>query len=206
MAKEVDVRSRGEVVSHLLARHQAGQVKDCAKLRLSELPAAAGYLPKCEINWAKREPDRTVDALLAVGWDSRQIEWPLCPQDCPHYERAQNFAVSAGRTEGDQKRTVKAQPGTAAPLEPKLLRPNTYTLRWLADNVDVRGWLAIAGIAVSLLAAAFYAGMYVQRLITSGAVDGFLRAAEPTTTGAAARDVPRSPDAAPLSASKVPPK
>jgi hypothetical protein len=165
--KKINLSSRGEVVAQLLERHKSGLVKDCKNLRLDRHPA--GYAPKCAIDWASEEEDRKVDAKMPGAYsEGHQIKWPLCPQDCPHYKKADDFVKSVGRDQYDDDDEPPAAKPSMVPVPPlfamSLPVPPTSaekgTAHWLWSNLPLNVWFAF----ISALGAAVVVGIQATRL------------------------------------------
>jgi hypothetical protein len=168
--RKISLSSRGEVVAQLLERHQRGLVKDCKRLRLDR--HEAGYFPRCEIDWASQEKDSTVDAVAPSLWgEGQQVNWPRCPQDCPQYEKADNFTVSAGRDQFEKRPASRAAPdieppvAVAAPPLNEALESHKITLAWVYERVPVSWWWALVGTLAALVSGAFLLGKEYEAIV-----------------------------------------
>jgi hypothetical protein len=166
--KKINLNSRGEIVAQLIDRQKNGLVKDCRRLRLEH--HAAGYEPKCEINWASEEKDPKVDAKMQSAYgQGYQIDWPMCPTDCQHYDKVDNFAKSAGRDQYDQDEEHPPPKPAPVPVPPPryvktVPVPPTNaekgTAQWLWANLPWNIWVSL----VALLSFAFVVGIQMTRL------------------------------------------
>jgi hypothetical protein len=159
---DVDINSRGEVATYLLQRAEEGKVKKCKHLRLDHLPS--GYYPKCELDWASKE--------RATNVGGRYYSWPICPQDCPKFDAADNFIDSVSRDQYDLARVEKERKQQvkdlvdAMPesLKNKLAPPPKVTLSWLGTHVPVQLWGYAAFYLLIALVVTFFAGTLVGPL------------------------------------------
>lgn len=168
----VDVTSRGEVARQLLVRRVEGLIRDCTHIGLEHHPA--GYVPRCDIDWASKEEDNKLNAKIGSGefGNGYQISWPRCPGDCPRYDKAENFEASCGRDQYERSResrswkapsptALEATAGTPTLAgKPTNASPEKHTARWLWENIPMNLWLGLGGILV----ATFVAGIQLTRI------------------------------------------
>jgi len=115
----VDIWSKGEVVSRILALASSGQVKNCTHL-VVKLGHANAFYPECEKNWASREPARDV-ALDPIAYNGPSAyDWPVCPQDCPEYSEASDFRRSLAGSADPSKGPVSTHYDLWAEIHPSI--------------------------------------------------------------------------------------
>lgn len=171
MPAKIDIWSRGEVAAYLAELEKAGQVKPCKRLMLEHGHASAFY-PWCEKKWASRIAARNVPLDVTAYSGPSNYSWPKCPEDCPHFLRAENFLVSVSRDQYTQEEVGPSTPHFEEPLAIQSSRPSSVpakadlpipervTLRWLFHHVPVGLWVS----AATLLCAVFVAGIQSSRL------------------------------------------
>lgn len=161
--KIIDIWSKGEVASHVLALIKQGVARDCKHLLIEQKQLAAFY-PKCTKDWASRVSSNNVildeDAYSAP----RSYDWPQCPSDCPHYAKSENIALTLS---AEDDVPIQIEPNSPVPLttieeygRKEAEVPNKITLPWLFRHVPASLWLAAGG----LLIAAFIAGIKASNL------------------------------------------
>lgn len=171
MPAKVDIWSRGEVAAYLVELEKAEQVKPCKHLMLEHGHASAFY-PRCKKEWSSRVAARNVPIDITAYSGPSSYSWPKCPEDCPHFLRAENFLVSVSRDQYSQVEadtpTLQVEEPVAMPHVPlpanavkvDLAVPERVTLRWLFQHVPVGLWLS----GVFLLCTVFVAGVQSSRL------------------------------------------
>jgi len=171
MARTVDIWSKGEVARYVGDLARTGRVKACEHLKLVRAYANT-WRAHCDLDWASRIPANNVD-LDVTGYNGpSSYDWPGCPTDCPHLKPTSDFMTSMLSNRRKPDEAVNSHPrrdplspdqpeSTVAPCTTcgELSPPEKVTLPWLFRHVPVNLWLA----ALSLLAAAFAAGVHASR-------------------------------------------
>jgi hypothetical protein len=93
----IDIWSKGGVVRYMEFLLHSEKIKNCSNLRV-----VSGYLeayyPQCSEEWASREKADNVPTDDTACSAPRSYWWPVCPDDCPLYMKADNFPLSLTTT------------------------------------------------------------------------------------------------------------
>jgi hypothetical protein len=133
----IDIWSEKEVVSYLNDLTQKGSVKKCSKLKL-EKGFLNAYYPRCMGNHASREEAHNVKTSSKGDSAPRQYAWPVCPEVCPFFEEATDFASSLFAKQIEE-RIIDKEPSPIPPVavvpiiqkheEEKILEPQEILKR-----------------------------------------------------------------------------
>jgi hypothetical protein len=158
--KNIDIWSKGDVVSHLDGLMRSGQVRPCKSLQLEHGHLGAFY-PRCKKDWAQRVPAKNVYTDVTAYSAPSGYSWPKCPDNCPHFEQSEDFLLSASRDQYDQE--AEAVVGLSIDDHESLSElemPDKITIPWLVKHVEVKHWIAVVVFA----AAIFVLGVQASRL------------------------------------------
>jgi hypothetical protein len=170
MNNKIDIWSKGEVVRHLSTLVDEGQILPCKHISL-EYGHAEAYYPRCNKKWASRVSAKNVPIDITAYNGPSSYHWPQCPQDCPHFQRSEDFQLTASRdqfdagipsvnTDSEESKPISVESTIEQPVLEELQPPTKVTIGWLVTHVDWKHWVA----AIVLLVSVFVAGAQSTKL------------------------------------------
>lgn len=175
----IDIRTKGAVVRHLQELLDRGQVRPCQHICLNVGHTGNYYRPECVEDWAERIEATNVYTDITAHSGPSGYSWPSCPNDCPHFRQADDFAISASKTKLEKKlqrnegqpeqnqvdrRSVAELPiqedEQREPEPQSIVTPDKVTIDWLKAHVGMTQWSWVVGV----IAAVFSAGVYLGQI------------------------------------------
>jgi|GEM_PF-2998186 len=104
----VDIWSKGEVLSFLKVLLKEGQIKPCENLRIIR-GAWSEFYPQCVENLASRKPANNVYTISTGYGAPSSYHWPVCPEDCPRFQKTENFTESLISEEMTEQEEIKSE-------------------------------------------------------------------------------------------------
>lgn len=141
MATNVDIGSKGEVISYLQQLIAVGQVKPCVHMML-EFGHAHAYYPRCEKKWASRVTARNVEIDITAYSGPSSYSWPKCPPDCPHFKQSSNFQITAARDPYDEVISKVTDLDPVVSVE-RICKRISLVIRQLRERHDNRSTLDV---------------------------------------------------------------
>lgn len=163
--KNINIWSKGEVITFLNELAQKGQIKECKNLKV-EKGSHRAFFSKCIKEWTSWEQSNNTYTDCTGYRAPSSYSWPKCPNDCPYFIKTKNFITSLNNEIKFNEKEISENQ-----IKKELKYPTRITLRWLYDNVPIYYWFIFA----LFLFAVFKAGMIFEEIESLNQIRDFFK-------------------------------
>lgn len=87
----IDIKSKRNVIDHLLSRLESNRIKQCRHLKLHD---RSYWIAECTKGMAEHQRLHPAASSTGYGDDEKAYTFPRCPEDCHDYRYIAKFPLS----------------------------------------------------------------------------------------------------------------